>query len=141
MKLLVGLVAASVTGSSLSNVLGTGQANTDKKEEVVRLAKLAPNLTAIDLENMKHIPKYKTALDLEIEESIAKMTQAVASVDGTLASINAKHEEKYHKKYAEFVEEKTKKLNELVDKLNEKSSNRTLKDIKIGELQSIIKKL
>ena len=75
MKLLVGIVAASVTGSSLSNVVGTMQANnTEKKEEVVRMAKLAPNLTAIDLENMKHIPKYKTTLDLEIEESIAKMT-------------------------------------------------------------------
>ena len=33
------------------------------------------------------------------------------------------------------------RLNELVAKLNEKSSNRTLKDVKIGELQSLITKL
>jgi hypothetical protein len=32
-------------------------------------------------------------------------------------------------------------LNLLVEQLNEKSSNRTQKDIKIGELQTIISKL
>lgn len=37
--------------------------------------------------------------------------------------------------------EKTKELNLLVEQLNEKSSNRTLKDLKIGELQAIIQKL
>jgi uncharacterized lipoprotein len=39
------------------------------------------------------------------------------------------------------VTEKTKELNLLVEQLNEKSSNRTLKDLKIGELQAIIQKL
>ena len=67
-----------------------------------------------------------------------KLTQAVSSVDDTLASIISKHEVKYQNKYAEFVLEKTMQLNELVAKLNDKSSNRTVKDVKIGELQTLI---
>ena len=52
-----------------------------------------------------------------------------------------KQEQKYLGKFLTFVTEKTKELNELVAQLHEKSSNRTLKDMKIGELQSIIEKL
>ncbi len=77
----------------------------------------------------------------EISDAMQKLTLAVNSVDDTLAIIIKKHENKYQKQYADFVEQKTKRLNEIVEKLNEKASNRTLKDIKIGELQSIIQKL
>jgi hypothetical protein len=102
---------------------------------------MSAGLSAIDLENIKHIEKYKTSMESEIEEAMLKLTQAVTSVDDTLASIISKHEIKYQNKYAEFVLEKTMRLNELVAKLNEKSSNRTLKDVKIGELQTLIQKL
>ena len=99
---------------------------------------MSAGFSAIDLENIKHIEKYKTAMEDEIRDAMDKLTAAVSSVDDTLANIITKHELKYHRQYAEFVSEKTRRLNELVVKLNEKSSNRTLKDVKIGELQTII---
>ncbi len=111
------------------------------KEEAKPLLRMSAGLSAIDLENIKHIEKYKTSMESEIEETMQKLTQAVRSVDDTLASIISKHEVKYQNKYAEFVLEKTMRLNELVAKLNDKSSNRTLKDVKIGELQTLIQKL
>lgn len=58
-----------------------------------------------------------------------------------LGRVITKQEYSYLDSYKRFVEEKTRELNQLVDKLNEKSSHRTLKDIRIGELQSVIGRL
>ena len=74
-------------------------------EDQVKLPqRLSAGLSAIDLENIKHIEKYKTAMEDEIKQAMDKMTEAVDSVDNTLANIINKHELKYHKQYAEFVE-------------------------------------
>lgn len=69
------------------------------------------------------------------------MTNAVAGIDITLQKLVAKQEKRFESKFAIFVQERSNELSHLVEQLNEKSSNRTLKDLKIGELQTIIKKL
>ena len=73
------------------------------KEEAKPLVKMSAGLSAIDLENIKHIEKYKTSMEREIEDAMQRLTQAVSSVDDTLASIISKHEIKYQNKYAEFI--------------------------------------
>ena len=67
------------------------------------MVKMSAGLSAIDLENIKHIEKYKTSMEREIEDAMQRLTQAVSSVDDTLASIISKHEIKYQNKYAEFI--------------------------------------
>ena len=73
------------------------------KEEAKPMVKMSAGLSAIDLENIKHIEKYKTSMEREIEDAMQRLTQAVSSVDDTLASIISKHEIKYQNKYAEFI--------------------------------------
>ena len=50
----------------------------------------------------------------------------------------AKQEYEYLKGYNIYVKRKEKELRELIDKLNEKNSNNTLKDEKINNLERTI---
>jgi hypothetical protein len=97
--------------------------------------------SAIDLEHLNKIEKYVTPALSEIQTTMVELTKAVGSIDVTMGKVLDKQEARYQHKYADFIEEKTKKLNLMIEQLNEKSSNRTLKDIKIGELQTLIGKL
>jgi hypothetical protein len=58
----------------------------------------------------------------------------VEDLDLKLGRVITKQEHQYLSTYNRFVEEKTRQLNQLVDRLTEKSNNRTAKDIRIGEL-------
>ena len=69
-----------------------------------------------------------------MENFKAQLAHTVEDLDVKLGRVITKQEYSYLDSYKRFVEEKTRELNQLVDKLNEKSSNRTLKDIRIGEL-------
>jgi len=69
------------------------------------------------------------------------LKSAVVDIDVTLQKVVAKQEKRFESKFASFVQERSNELSQLVEQLNEKSSNRTLKDLKIAELQVIIKKL
>ena len=50
----------------------------------------------------------------------------------------AKQEYEYLKSYNIYVKRKEKELRELIDKLNKKNSNNTLKDEKINNLEKTI---
>ncbi len=72
---------------------------------------------------------------------MVELIKGVESIDSTMGKVIEKQGASYQNEYSKFVEEQTKKVNLLIEQLNEKSSNRTLKDLKIGELQTLILKL
>ena len=59
-------------------------------------------------------------------------------MDKKLNRVLAKQEYEYLKGYNIYVKRKEKELRELIDKLNEKNSNNTLKDEKITTLERTI---
>lgn len=59
-------------------------------------------------------------------------------MDTKLNRVLAKQEYEYLKGYNIYVKRKEKELRELIEKLNEKNSNNTLKDEKISNLERTI---
>lgn len=62
----------------------------------------------------------------------------IEDLDKKLNRVLAKQEYEYLKGYNIYVKQKEKDLRELIEKLNEKNSNNTLKDEKISKLESTI---
>lgn len=65
----------------------------------------------------------------------------IQDLDYKLQRVVNKNEYDYLQGYQMFVAKKTKELRAIIDKLNEKNSNSSLKDEKIVELELIINKL
>ena len=65
----------------------------------------------------------------------------VSNLDDKLNLVLAKQEYEYLKSYNIYVKRKEKELRELIDKLNEKNSNNTLKDEKISNLEKTIQSI
>jgi hypothetical protein len=62
----------------------------------------------------------------------------VSKLDDKLNLVLAKQEYEYPRSYNIYVKRKEKELRLLIDKLNEKNSNNTLKDEKINNLEKTI---
>ena len=62
-------------------------------------------------------------------------------MDSKLTKVVTQQEHEYLIGYQHFVTKKTQELRSIIDKLNEKNANNTLKDEKIIELELIINKL
>ena len=62
-------------------------------------------------------------------------------LDDKLNLVLAKQEYEYLKGYNIYVKRKEKELRELIEKLNEKNSNNTLKDEKINNLEKTIQSI
>ena len=62
----------------------------------------------------------------------------IEDLDKKLNRVLAKQEYEYLKGYNIYVKQKEKDLRELIEKLNEKNSNNTLKDEKISKLETTI---
>ena len=66
------------------------------------------------------------------------MEDVIEGLDKKLNRVLAKQEYEYLKGYNIYVKRKEKELRELIEKLNEKNSNNTLKDEKINNLERTI---
>lgn len=67
-----------------------------------------------------------------------ELDKVIEDLDKKLNRVLAKQEYEYLKGYNIYVKQKEKDLRELIEKLNEKNSNNTLKDEKISKLESTI---
>ena len=66
------------------------------------------------------------------------LEDTITDLDKKLNRVLAKQEYEYLKGYNIYVKQKEKDLRDLIEKLNEKNSNNTLKDEKISKLESTI---
>ena len=69
------------------------------------------------------------------------MQEVIDGLDDKLDRVLKKQEHDYLKGYSIYVKQKEKELKELINKLNEKNSNNTLKDEMIHNLKQTIGKL
>jgi hypothetical protein len=69
------------------------------------------------------------------------MGSVIGDMDTKLNRMLAKQEYEYLKGYNVFVKKKERELRRLIEKLNEKNSNNTLKDEKISTLEREIHKI
>lgn len=67
-----------------------------------------------------------------------QLEDVITDLDKKLNRVLAKQEYEYLKGYNIYVKRKEKELRELIEKLNEKNSNNTLKDEKINNLERTI---
>ena len=74
----------------------------------------------------------------EILNKKNEVDQTICGLDDKLNLVLAKQEYEYLKGYNIYVKRKEKELRELIEKLNEKNSNNTLKDEKINNLEKTI---
>jgi seryl-tRNA synthetase len=74
----------------------------------------------------------------EMEKHQQELDKVIEDLDKKLNRVLAKQEYEYLKGYNIYVKQKEKDLRELIEKLNEKNSNNTLKDEKISKLESTI---
>lgn len=77
----------------------------------------------------------------EVEEKKFEIDQTISHLDDKLNLVLAKQEYEYLKGYNIYVKRKEKELRELIDKLNEKNSNATLKDDKINNLEKTVQSI
>jgi chromosome segregation ATPase len=74
----------------------------------------------------------------EVQRLNGQLEFQIEDLDKKLNRVLAKQEYEYLKGYNIYVKQKEKDLRELIEKLNEKNSNNTLKDEKISKLESTI---
>lgn len=74
----------------------------------------------------------------DMQRHQAEVEKVIDDLDKKLNRVLAKQEYEYLKGYNIYVKQKEKDLRELIEKLNEKNSNNTLKDEKISKLESTI---
>ena len=74
----------------------------------------------------------------EVEKTKNQLEDIITDLDKKLNRVLLKQEYDYLKGYNIYVKRKEKELRELIDKLNEKNSNNTLKDEKINNLERTI---
>lgn len=67
-----------------------------------------------------------------------QLEDVIEDLDKKLNRVLAKQEYEYLKGYNIYVKRKEKELRELIEKLNQKNSNNTLKDEKINNLERTI---
>lgn len=77
----------------------------------------------------------------EVEERKAQIDNVILDLDEKLNLVLAKQEYEYLKGYNLYIKRKEKELRDLIEKLNEKNSNNTLKDEKIIQLEKAIDSL
>ena len=65
----------------------------------------------------------------------------ISKLDEKLNLVLAKQEYEYLKSYNIYVKRKEKDMRDLIDQLNKKNSNNTLKDEKINNLEKTIKSI
>lgn len=74
----------------------------------------------------------------DVEKTKGQIEDIIGDLDKKLNRVLAKQEYEYLKGYNIYVKRKEKELRELIEKLNEKNSNNTLKDEKINNLERTI---
>lgn len=74
----------------------------------------------------------------DMQKHQGEVDKVIEDLDKKLNRVLAKQEYEYLKGYNIYVKQKEKDLRELIEKLNEKNSNNTLKDEKISKLESTI---
>jgi hypothetical protein len=77
----------------------------------------------------------------EVVKHKDEINNVVSKLDDKLNLVLAKQEYEYLKSYNIYVKRKEKELRLLIDKLNEKNSNNTLKDEKINNLEKTIQSI
>ena len=75
---------------------------------------------------------------LEMQQHHQSVNKVIEDLDQKLHRVLAKQEYEYLKGYNIYVKQKEKDLRELIEKLNAKNSNNTLKDEKIQKLETTI---
>jgi hypothetical protein len=85
--------------------------------------------------------KRETQPDDALVKIQAELNFVITDLDKKLNRVLAKQEYEYLKGYNIYVKKKEKELRQLIEKLNEKNSNNTLKDEKITSLELQIHKL
>ncbi len=74
----------------------------------------------------------------EVSKIGLQLDDVIKDLDSKLNRVLYKQEYEYLKGYNIYVKRKEKELRELIEKLNEKNSNNTLKDEKINNLERMI---
>jgi hypothetical protein len=74
----------------------------------------------------------------EVQERKKDIEETINNLDDKLNLVLAKQEYEYLKGYNIYVKRKESELRKLIEKLNEKNSNNTLKDEKINNLEKTI---
>lgn len=76
----------------------------------------------------------------EIEVAADQLSDMVLDLDVKLNSVLKRQEQEYLRGYSIYVREKERELRDLVNKLNERNSNNSVKDEIIYALKQTIKK-
>lgn len=103
----------------------------------------------LDAFESQHTTQHKQSLELiegftkahemnMIEQTKEQLDSVISGLDEKLNRVLAKQEYEYLKGYNLYVKRKEKELRELIERLNEKNSNNTLKDEKIINLERTI---
>ena len=77
----------------------------------------------------------------EVQERKKDIEETINNLDDKLNLVLAKQEYEYLKGYNIYVKRKESELRKLIEKLNEKNSNNTLKDEKINNLEKTIQSI
>ncbi len=77
----------------------------------------------------------------EYERLVREMNSTIADLDVKLNLVLKKQEHDYLKGYTMYVKQKERELRELINKLNDKNSNASLKDTIIAEQLQAVKQL
>ena len=75
----------------------------------------------------------------ELQYTKNQLDDVLQNLDNKLNRVLAKQEYEYLKGYNIYVKRKERELRDLIEKLNEKNSNNTLKDEKINNLEKTIR--
>ena len=114
--------ANNATSSVLNQLLNPNNNNNDNKNGL--------NNSSIIIDKGEHWS--------DVETTKGKIEEVIGDLDKKLNRVLAKQEYEYLKGYNIYVKRKEKELRELIEKLNEKNSNNTLKDEKINNLERTI---
>lgn len=76
-----------------------------------------------------------------VESRKQEINAEISKLDEKLNLVLAKQEYEYLKSYNIYVKRKEKDMRDLIDQLNKKNSNNTLKDEKINNLEKTIKSI
>ena len=82
-----------------------------------------------------------TKIYMAAKEQKKALDKVIRSLDDSLDAVLKKQEHDYLKGYTIYVKQKEKELRELIQKLNEKNSNNTLKDEIIYKLKQNMRKV
>jgi hypothetical protein len=134
------------TNLKVMTTLSNGAGSSPLKAETNHNTTMSPSRVPMgdDLSPGTRSPDFGAEKDYgqsEVELVQLEINKTIHNLDHKLNVVLAKQEYEYLKSYNIYVKRKEKELRDLIEKLNEKNSNNTLKDEKINNLEKTIQSI